>query len=347
MTRVLDRADPHRGRAEPPVAEPATPPRTRADAVLALQRTRGNGAASRAVEQLRPRGGRRLARLTITVAMTGTGKHDTINSVTYDTSRTPGNISGHQGDHTTGFLTFKSMVRNNVMGKTISQAKTALLGLLDEVMLFPGAAIKVSNTEYLFKKADEVQGEIAKVADKDDLEAAMVKLVEIRNTLGLSARLNSTSTGGHGEAGNNALIQECDDRLRRGGPALRYTSEQIIDAMWALLDYHPKDSEDDDRIVATVAQHIYSLRATYPHIFTSAGDNGLVPGVNTGDLRGYFSDELIKALRKTPGLVFDNIDKNKRINALVRAVEQASLHGVKVLAPVGASKRYAQHLASH
>jgi hypothetical protein len=289
----------------------------------------------------------RLQRLAIDVTTSGPGKHDRVTSVSYDTSRTPGNIAGHDGDHTTAFVTFKSMVRNTVMGKTIAEAKTALTALLDEVMLFPGASIKVRGTEYLFNKADAIKEDIRAVSDDDTLAEAMRSIVEIRNELGMSAQLNSTSSGGHGEAGNNALVEECDDRLRRQGPALRYTPAQLVDSMWQLLDYHPKDSADDERIVATVAQHLYSMGVTYPHVFAAVGDEGLIPGVSCGNRRHFFYDEMIRALRRTPGIVFDDITANRRINALVRAVEDALRDGAASLAPIGASKRYVEHLESH
>ena len=284
-----------------------------------------------------------LQRLTLSVAATGHGTAARVTSVTYDSSRTPGNIAGHQGDHTTAFVTFTSMVRNTVMGLTVAQATTALRDLVDEVMRFPGAAVKVRNTEYLFAKADDVRTQIGAVADKDDLAAVMRSVVELRNELGLSSRLSSTSTGGHGEAGNNALVEECDDRFRRG-EKLRYTAGQIVMSMWQLLDYHPQVGVKDDVIVATVAQHLYSMAVTYPHVFAEEPDGGLMLPVTCANRRHFFYDELLRSLRATPGLVLDNIEPNARINALVRAIVAAVDTGAAGLVPVGASRRYRDHL---
>jgi hypothetical protein len=217
---------------------------------------------------------------------------------------------------------------------------------MDEIMMFPGAAVKVSNTEYLFVKSDEIKQQIAKVTDADSLAAVMSRIVEIRNEMSLSAQLNSVSTGGHGEAGNNALVEECDDRLRRGNPKLRYTSQEIVDAMWALLDYHPKDGATDEQIVATFAQHVYSLGDTYPHLFAEAGDDDLIPGVKCANRRHHFYDELLKTLRKTPKLIFDQQSDSSRVKKLLGFIEEAAVKGVTAIKAIGKSKRYAEFLAS-
>jgi hypothetical protein len=354
--RRRHRDDEREAQSPPPAVASVGAP----DQLIALQRTAGNQAVARMLSATRApaasshtppsplwlaRSGsaRRLQRLEIKVAAAGQGTSAQVTSVTYDTARTPGNIAGHQGDHTTAFISFKSMVRNSVMGLTVAQAKTALVALVDEVMRFPGAAVKVRNTEYLFAKADDLKVRIGAVADKDELAAVMRTVVELRNELALSSRLNSTSTGGHGESGNNALVEECDDRLRRG-EALRYTVEQIVESMWELLDYHPKPTEHDDVIVATVAQHLYSMAASYPHVFADAGDQGLIPNLTCANRRHLFYDALIKALRKTPGLVFDNIEPNARINGLVNRVAKAIDTGAAGLTPIGASQRYRTHL---
>lgn len=326
-------------RHAPSVAAPAGAP----GHLTALQRTAGNRAVARTLQARRAPVA--VQRLSISVAATGQGTGARVTSVTYDSSRVPGNIAGHQGDHTTAFVTFKSMVRNTVMGLTVAQAKVALRDLVAEVMRFPGAAVKVRNTEYLFQKADWVLAQIGAVADKDDLAAAMRTVVELRNELALSSRLNATSTGGHGEAGNNALVEECDDRFRRG-ERLRYTADHVVGSMWALLDYHPTVGEKDDVIVATVAQHLYSMPVTYPHLFAEESDQGLMPPATCGNRRHFFYDELLRALRATPGLVLDHIEPNARINALVRAVAAAVDTGAAGLAPIGASQRYRTHLGT-
>lgn len=287
-----------------------------------------------------------VQRLNIDVTMSGHSAHDKVTSVNYDSSRVPGNIAGHQGDHTTAFLTFKSMVRNHVMGKTIAEARAALDELLDNVMLLPGAAVKVRNTEYLFAKADGLRNDIAAVRTALDLEQVMETLVELRNELGLTSELHNVSTGGHGEAGNNALLEECDDRLRRGNPRLRYTAADMVNSMWALLDYHPTDGADDDRIVATVAQHAYSMQLAYPHIFATDDDEQMIPGTVCASRRDFFYDALDRALRANPQLVFGQLSDQARVRRLLASVSNAITSGPSVLTPIGASARYQQHLAA-
>jgi hypothetical protein len=212
---------------------------TPASYIAALNASVGNYQTSRLIA------GAARARQLQRIAVTMTAGR--VSSVTYDTGRPRGNIAGHQGDHTTAFVTFKSMVRNNVMGKTLVEAKAAMLGVLDEVMLFPGAAVKVGNTEYLFNKADVINASIRAVTNENELAAVMHAIVEIRNELGLSAEKHARSSGGHGEAGNNALLEECDDRLRNGGPALRYTVPQMVDAMWSTCTRLPSPTHTSSR----------------------------------------------------------------------------------------------------
>jgi hypothetical protein len=93
---------------------------------------------------------------------------------------------------------------------------------------------------------------------------------------------------------------------------------------------------------------MYSLAVTYPHIFeASRGDAGLIPGVQCRNRRDYFYDAVVAKLVQIPGLVFDNIGQNSRINALVRGVKAAVDRGATSLTAVGASTRYAAHLADH
>ena len=205
----------------------------------------GRSAAVPGLENVHPAQGGQLARVIRRDVKVTLSKDDppVVGTVSYsDHARPGGNIAGHAGDHTTAYVSFKAMVRNAIYGKSLPEANAALLTLTDQIMSLPGAATKVRGTEYLFQLYDAIQKDVKNVDDKKSLESVIESVLSLRNQLGFSAYKNYTSTGGHGEAGSNAVLQECNARLRDGSPRCRYDAKTIVAQLWNLFDFKPTPS---------------------------------------------------------------------------------------------------------
>jgi hypothetical protein len=247
-----------------------------------------------------------------------------IKSVTSDGKRPGGNIRGSVGDHTTSHVSFFSMVRNQIMGKTLSDAKTTLNDLVDNLRGLPGMQIKSADylTDYI---NHTLYPKITNITDEQTLEDVMEDIVSIRNQLQLSSIKNSTSTGGHGEGSTVAALDECDDRFRNGNTKPRYTEDDMAKFMWELFDYTPTDAADDDVIVNVIMQHMYSMQLTYPNIFNN--------------IAGY--DKMYNYLIGTRYKdVFAKMSDMSRVKGILSGLAGPMKSGPSALPKIGGSKKW-------
>lgn len=248
--------------------------------------------------------------------------------------RLGGSLRSHEGDHTTAYVTFKEMVKNQAMGKTVPEAAKALLLALNSVAVFPG--MQLQTADYLHDYIDEMRGElvdleISKASEGPDnvkkLAVLMDKIIEIRNSVPLSSRNVSMSSGGHGEGYSNDLLSECESRLRTDGPKMRFSPDEICEAMWALFDYSPTDSVDNLVIANIILQHILSMKLTYPRLWDYLSDLG-----SKYYLHNYFRAKVMPAR-------LGKIKDKHRLAAIMENVEAAVLKGANAIR-MGAAKRY-------
>jgi hypothetical protein len=269
-----------------------------------------------------------------------------VGTVNYsDHARPGGNISGHAGDHTTAYVSYKAMVRNAIYGKTLPDARDALIELTDQIMSLPGASRKVRSTEYLFDLYDAIQEDITEVHNKTTLETVIENILSLRNQLGFSAYKNYTSTGGHGEAGSNAVLQECNNRLRVGSPRCRYDAETIVTELWNLFDFTPTPSVSVEEVSAVIAQHIFSMQITYPDLFAAkeTSDEKHIPGLDCEDRSEWFLDAMYAYLAGGHTGTFAKYDGDE-VKTVLAKVKKAVDGGPAALDILGTSQRYLEHM---
>jgi hypothetical protein len=269
-----------------------------------------------------------------------------VGTVSYsDHARPGGNIAGHAGDHTTAYVSFKAMVRNAIYGKSLPDANAALVELTNQIMSLPGAARMVSGTEYLFDLYDSIQEDLESVDDKPSLERVIENVLSLRNQLGFSAYKHYTSTGGHGEGSSNAVLQECNSRLRAGKPRCRYSADEMVAELWNLFDFTPTPSVSVDEVSAVVAQHIFSMQMTYPDIFaaeeTTSEDD--IPDLDCDDRMEWFLDSMYDYFAQGTTGTFAKYPADKAKQVL-QNVRTAINDGPAALATIGKSKRYQEHM---
>ena len=269
-----------------------------------------------------------------------------VGTVSYnDHARPGGNISGHAGDHTTAYVTYKTMVRNAIYGKTLPEANAALIELTDQIMSLPGAARKVRNTEYLFNLYDAIQHDITKVKNKATLETVIESILSLRNQLDFSAYKNYTSTGGHGESGSNAVLYECNNRLRAGGPRCRYDAKTIVAELWNLFDFTPTSSVSVAEASAVIAQHIFSMQMTYPDLFAAVETTGEdhIPDLDCEDRAEWFLDAMYEYLAAGHTQTFAKYE-TAAAKQVLKNVRKAVDEGPGALEVLGKSERYLKHM---
>ena len=249
----VERVEPRRSSVSLPATAPAL--------LLQLQCTAGNRAVAATFSA--PPAPRLARRPEARVS------HDDAGAITRvdfkEMSRPPGSLAGgEQGQHITAYGTFEAMILNHLVGKTLAAAKHSLNLLLDAFATLPeGQDALVGEWK---RRTDLARTVVDEVIDFRDLGKAIYLVISARQMVPESAR--HAKGGGKGEAGALGHLQMVEKYLRDG--ALDRVPDTEIDPvaydMWRLLD-PPTARADPDRVTAIMAQHIASLRLSYPRTF--------------------------------------------------------------------------------
>lgn len=237
-------------------------------------------------------GGSGVQHKAVQMANVNVNKKGVITSVTKFRSRPASNVRGSQGDHTTAYTTFESMINSHTRGKTPEEACKALIKLLGDFHLLPGMATKTAEDYNLPNAIKKAQKELAESdADPKVMGAIIDDILEIRNYVPLTSMRVGKSSGGHGESKFAGELDTLEDKFRTGADLSSYSEDglghQAVTNMWQLFDYDPNKSEDDDKIVAVLVQHLTSMYLAYPEVYAWCTAKGywLVPWMvkNVGD----------------------------------------------------------------
>jgi hypothetical protein len=186
------------------------------------------------------------------------------------TSRSHTALRSGQGDHITPVVVAHHTIRNHLLGKTFRGALTEIDRLIAAVRALPGLVDKKSN-DVAHQHLDHAEGysKQARLEGKATgiplLKAAIGEVLAGRNSAKYTTIKNTTSTGGHDEAGNAGALMFADDKLRKGETLP--STKGLIKRAWLLLDFVPIPSTPDEAIAKALEQHIRSIVLAYPNLF--------------------------------------------------------------------------------
>lgn len=209
------------------------------------------------------------APLTAKVKLNGTGE---ITSASMAGDRPPGNLRGHDGDHTTPYVSFLHIAINNVLGKNLSDAVENLKLAMERIKEFPGYA---NASSYVRKPLDTHAdfwidwADNAMAPTTSEVEQMMVAVVQLRNAVPMSAYLNRVSTGGNNEA-NTAGGLHYAERLARAGNGGSIKGNPLVN-VFQTFDWAAPGSRTNEEWGALLTQHIRSIRESYPYLFEIGG----------------------------------------------------------------------------
>jgi len=194
-------------------------------------------------------------------------KEDVITAASIEGSRPATNLAGgHQGEHTTAFVTFRHMAINCVKGKTLEVARDNLILTLEQMKNFPGWA---DAPKYLTDSMDNTlaAAEAMDPPDKQNIQDLMRWTVEIRNSIPLTANSKQTS-GGHNEAGQAGGLQLIEQRARTGIVTSKAdVGGDLMFNVWGTYDFDALTPGSAENWAQLLVQHMLSIVASYPHIF--------------------------------------------------------------------------------
>jgi hypothetical protein len=166
---------------------------------------------------------------------------------------------GRQGSHRTAHRVGFSIVRNNLIGKSLVGGRTALGTVMTRLNTLRSVRnLNGQHRQNLVNTLALING----AATLPDMEVASETLIDFINLIpGASSAIGSLT--GHGESPNARLLDDYEDRLRRGD-AQRYTRTQVADSMFGLLDYQPGATVLDATAADVIYRHCVMLRNGWP-----------------------------------------------------------------------------------
>ncbi|PWT90571.1 MAG: hypothetical protein C5B56_05220 [Proteobacteria bacterium] len=167
---------------------------------------------------------------------------------------------GRQGSHRTAHRALESVIRNNLLGSDIPTARRNLQRVMTRLQTL--RAIRNLTGQHQ-TNLQVVTNSINSITNVTNLTTSANQFMQFANLLPGAASSVGSLTG-HGEAGNAAVLDEYEDRLRSGATQ-RYSRNDVAQSGWALLDYHPSSSENEATATENLYRHMVWLRNGWPN----------------------------------------------------------------------------------
>ena len=167
---------------------------------------------------------------------------------------------GRQGSHRTAHRAIESVIRNNLLGNDIPTARTNLQRVMTRLRTL--RAVRNLTGQHQ-TNLNLVTNSINSITNVTNLTTSANQFMQFANLLPGAASSVGSLTG-HGEAGNAAVLDEYEDRLRRVATQ-RYTRTDVAESAWGLLDYQPPSSENEATVVENLYRHMVWLRNGWPN----------------------------------------------------------------------------------
>jgi hypothetical protein len=166
---------------------------------------------------------------------------------------------GRQGSHRTAHRVGFSIVRNNLIGRSLVNGRAALGTVMTRLNTLRSVRnLNGQHRQNLVNTLALING----AATLPDMEVASETLIDFINLIpGASSAIGSLT--GHGESPNARLLDDYEDRLRRG-VTQRYTRTQVAGSMFGLLDYQPGATVLDATAADVIYRHCVMLRNGWP-----------------------------------------------------------------------------------
>jgi hypothetical protein len=166
---------------------------------------------------------------------------------------------GRQGSHRTAHRALESVIRNNLLGADIPTARRNLQRVMTRLQTL--RAVQNLRGQHQ-TNLQVVTNSINSITNVNNLTTSANQFLQFANLLPGAASSVGSLTG-HGEAGNAAVLDEYEDRLRNG-TTQRYSRTDVAESAWALLDYEPTGAESEATATETLYRHIVWLRNSWP-----------------------------------------------------------------------------------
>jgi hypothetical protein len=209
---------------------------------------------------------------------TGGWQTGTLSSINWSHHHRALGRGGIQGDHTTAYASFKTMMENRLRGKTASEAIAELRGILAEIESLPAWQGSVPQAgEYGWRRSSALLA-LDNADGPTKLGEAIDKVLAVRQWVPESNKATHHPISGR-EAEAVRVLRGAEDALRANlaVPGFRLDTlaggdkRSIANAMWKFLDYVPTDACDVTRnpyIPSLIFQnHIASMVMTNPLTF--------------------------------------------------------------------------------